>query len=99
MSIAEFEATLADPAPPAGLAPPLEALWRAANGEWSSAHALVKDEDDGDAAWVHAYLHRSEGDTSNAAYWYRRAGRSVASGPLEEEWRLIAEHLLGKPRG
>ena len=60
----------------AGPDAPLAALWWAAKGEWDKAHEIVQDEDDADAAWVHAYLHRVEGDLGNAGYWYRRAGKS-----------------------
>jgi hypothetical protein len=91
---AEFKASLvsAEPAPP--LDAPLAALWWAARGGWDKAHKLVQDEDTADAAWVHAYLHRVEGDLGNAGYWYRRAGKPVAAGPLETEWEAIASALL-----
>ena len=97
MSFAEFEHSLAkDAAPPAGFGAPLRALWFEAKGDWHRAHALAQVEDgDGHAgAWVHAYLHRKEGDESNAAYWYARAGRPVATGNLEAEWRAILTELL-----
>ena len=58
------------------------------------AHRLVQDESSNDAAWVHAYLHRVEGDLGNAGYWYRRAGKPVAKGSLDEEWGAIAAALL-----
>jgi hypothetical protein len=75
--------------------PALDALWWAARGNWERAHAIIQDEDGRDAAWVHAYLHRVEGDLGNAAYWYRRASRAPASGPLDAEWENIAAALLG----
>lgn len=78
-----------------GLAPPLKALWHDAQGDWESAHRVAQDVDDDEGAWIHAYLHRKEGDLGNAAYWYRRAGRSVASGELDAEWDTIAAALLG----
>ena len=85
-----------DAAPPAGLAPPLAALWWDRRGDWDRAHAAAADDEEGrDAAWVHAYLHRREGDAANALYWYRRAGRPVASSSLEAEWDAIAAALLG----
>jgi hypothetical protein len=65
---------------------------------WDRAHRLVQDEGTSDAAWVHAYLHRVEGDLSNAAYWYRRAGKAVATGSLEAEWGDIVSGLLGSGR-
>ena len=79
---------------PPGLGPCVRALWHAARGAWDEAHDLVQNETDSDAAWVHAWLHRYEGDLSNAAYWYRRAGRPVADGDLDDEWRAIATELV-----
>jgi hypothetical protein len=72
----------------------LVALWHDARGDWDAAHRVAQDVDDEDGAWVHAYLHRKEGDDGNAAYWYRRAGRSPARGTLHEEWVTIVEALL-----
>ena len=70
-----------------------DALSRLAAGDWDGAHELVQDDPSADAAWVHAHLHRVEGDLSNAGYWYRRAGRAVATGSLEEERRAIQQAL------
>lgn len=89
-----FETSIADPMPPAGLGRPLEALWHARKGDWHKAHGLAQAEDGTEGAWVHAHLHRIEGDLGNAAYWYRRAGRPVCDQPLPEEWRSIAKALL-----
>jgi hypothetical protein len=94
ITLDRFEASLADPAPPAGLDRPLEALWHARKGDWHKAHVLAQAEDDAVGAWVHAYLHRVEGDLGNAAYWYRRAAQPVSDAPLAEEWRSIAAALL-----
>lgn len=93
MTLDEFRATLAHDAPP-DVAPALVALWHDARGDWSRAHEVAQDVDDEDGAWVHAYLHRKEGDESNAAYWYRRAGKPAARGPLDAEWDEIASALL-----
>jgi hypothetical protein len=71
-------------------------MWWAAKGDWDRAHKIVQDEDTADAAWVHAYLHRVEGDLSNARYWYHRATRTPANGPLQEEWDSIVAALLLK---
>ncbi|MCP5149688.1 MAG: hypothetical protein H6983_19340 [Ectothiorhodospiraceae bacterium] len=79
---------------PPGLAPGLRALWMEARGDWDAAHRIVQEESDADAAWVHAYLHRREGDLDNARYWYRRAGREPAVDALAAEWRRIAAALL-----
>jgi hypothetical protein len=95
MTLDEFRASLTAGSPPSGLTPPLEALWHDAKGDWTRAHSLAQQVESVDGAWVHAYLHRKEGDLGNAGYWYRRAGRSKASMSLEEEWAAIAEALLG----
>ena len=77
MDLAGFEASLAEGTPPEGLGRPLRALWHLGKGDWNEAHAVVQeDEADPTCAWVHAHLHRVEGDPSNARYWYRRAGQS-----------------------
>lgn len=80
--------------PPADLPAALVALWWAHRGEWDRAHAIVQDAPGSEAAWVHAHLHRYEGDLGNAAYWYRRAGRQVASGDLDAEREAITAALL-----
>ena len=94
MTLAEFKATLAASAPPADLGAPLVALWHDGRGDWETAHGVAQDIDDRTGAWIHAYLHRKEGDAGNAAYWYRRAGRPVASNSLAAEWEEIATALL-----
>jgi len=91
----DLTSTLANSAPDAGLAPPLAALWWAAKGNWDAAHKIVQDESDANSAWVHAYLHRVEGDLSNAGYWYRQAGQPVAKDSLEREWQRIVAALEG----
>jgi len=93
-AVLDFKASLADAAP-APLDAPLAGLWWAAKGDWDQAHRLVQDDPGADAAWVHAYLHRVEGDLGNAGYWYRRAGRPVATDRVEAEWERIASTLLG----
>jgi len=94
MNVTEFEASAADPKPRDGLSLALQALWQEAHGDWDQAHKLAQDQDDADGAWVHAYLHRVEGDLSNAGYWYRRAGKPECRTELKAEWRAIAEALL-----
>jgi len=96
MTLAEFRDALANPKPPAGLGAPLEALWYAARGDWDRAHRIVMDAKGRDAAWVHAYLHRREGDLDNARYWYRKTKRPEATGTLEAEWEAIAADLLAR---
>lgn len=96
MTPAEFRASLAAPTPPA-LPAPLLALWREAKDDWHGAHESVTALDGQDAMWVHAYLHRKEGDLSNARYWYARAGRAPAQSSLEDEFAAILQALLEKP--
>jgi hypothetical protein len=96
--MAEFRASLSGAAPAPDLAAPLAALWWAAKGNWDQAHRIAQDEATADGAWVHAYLHRVEGDLGNAGYWYRQAGQPVAAGPLETEWEGIASALLSSGR-
>jgi hypothetical protein len=94
MSLAEFRDALSQPQPPAGLAPSLVALWHAGRGDWDRAHRIAMDAKGRDGAWVHAYLHRQEGDLDNARYWYRKARRPEATGTLDEEWAAIVATLL-----
>jgi hypothetical protein len=94
LSLTEFEASLAAEQPPEGLGQALAALWWQGKGAWERAHALAQAADGAAASWVHAHLHRVEGDLDNAAYWYRRAGRDPASGGLQAEWRAIVQALL-----
>jgi hypothetical protein len=92
--MAELRASLSGTAPAPALAPPLAALWWAAKGDWDAAHRIVQDEPTRDAAWVHAYLHRVEGDLGNAGYWYRQAGQPAAKDALDAEWERIAAALI-----
>lgn len=85
--------------PPAGLSRALLALWHEARGDWDLAHRLAQEAAGAEGDWVHAYLHRKEGDEANAGYWYRRAGRPAAHGDLAAEWERIARELLGEGTG
>ena len=95
MDTKTFKDSLDAQAPPDGLRPTLQALWYEAQGDWERAHTLVQDDAGGEGARIHAYLHRKEGDLSNASYWYRRAGVPPADGPLETEWEALVQELLG----
>lgn len=94
MDLEAFKATLVGDAPHESHGRALAALWHQAKGDWDKAHQLAQSQDDAVGAWVHAYLHRVEGDNKNAAHWYRRAGKSESSAPLSEEWDEIASALL-----
>jgi len=90
----EFKQSLDRDAPPEDLEQALAALWHEAKGDWDRAHRLAQAQKDADGAWVHAYLHRVEGDIYNAGYWYRRAGKPDCTAPLKREWEEIAGALL-----
>jgi hypothetical protein len=96
MNLSQFKATLSAGTPPVHTTRALQALWYDARGDWHTAHAHAQAQDDPLGAWVHAYLHRKEGDVTNARYWYRRAGRPVATLALEAEWDAIASTLLAR---
>jgi len=96
MTLTEFKATIGQATPPADVVPALVALWHDARGDWARAHEVAQDIHDESGAWVHAYLHRKEGDLGNAGYWYRRASQPVARGTLAEEWDAIVTALLAE---
>lgn len=98
MTLEQFKASVAHDAPP-DVPPPLLALWYDARGDWEKAHRIVQDDPSAASAWVHAYLHRKEGDIGNAHYWYRRAGKPAHTGTLESEWANIAQALLEASAG
>ncbi len=94
MNFDAFRDSLSGDKPPADLSPPLTALWQAAKDDWDAAHRTAQSDPSAEGAWVHAYLHRVEGDESNAGYWYRRAGKPHAQNSLGEEWAEIVGALL-----
>jgi hypothetical protein len=95
MNVQEFHDSLLNDQPPKNLSFALSGLWWDAKGDWTRAHESAQQDDGPAGAWVHAYLHRKEGDPSNAAYWYQRAGKLPCRSSLREEWLAIAEALLG----
>jgi hypothetical protein len=95
MTPAAFTRSLSQETPPARLSPALTALWWLGKEDWDNG--LVADEDAADCAWVHAHLHRVEGDLDNAGYWYRRARQEPLHGKLADEWAAIAAALFGHP--
>jgi hypothetical protein len=96
MTLDQFRRTLTDAAPPESLTAPLRALWFDGHGDWNQAHGVAQDVEDATGAWVHAYLHRKEGDLQNAEYWYRRAGKPVATSALDDEWAAMVTLLLSR---
>jgi hypothetical protein len=97
MTLSEFKSSLSEDAPAKGTNLFLQALWNDAKGNWDKAHIIVQDIDNDDGAWIHAYLHRKEGDESNARYWYNRARKRIPGISLREEWEEIASYFLLLP--
>lgn len=93
MTLIEFKNSLSNPAPPP-VSSLLQALWYDAKGDWEKAHTIAQDITTKDGSWIHAYLHRKEGDQFNAQYWYTRANRLIPKDSLEDEWDSVAEELL-----
>lgn len=91
MTLDEFRNTRPD-----DLDGPLLSMWWDAHGNWEEAHQIAQDIETPEGAWVHAYLHRKEGNQTNAAYWYRRAGRPICDGDLNAEWEQIARELIAR---
>ena len=96
MNLGEFLESIQREAPPEGLAAPLAALWWDAKGDWARAHGLVDELESKDGMAVHAYRHRKEGATSNADYWYARAGRGFHRPELDDEWHALVTGLLSR---
>jgi hypothetical protein len=96
MTMEDFQRSLKADEPPTDLSPALTALWWDARGNWERAHSFAQDDEGASGAWVHAYLHRKEGDRGNAGYWYRRAGKSFCEKSFSEEWVGITQELLGE---
>ena len=94
MTLEELKASLGEAVAPDHVFDEIRALWSDAQGDWEGAHVIAQELHSSQAAWVHAYLHRKEGDPHNAAYWYRRCGRPVCQASLDEEWDEIATALL-----
>jgi hypothetical protein len=94
MTIDQFTASLSETSPPSGLSPLLKALWFDKKGDWTSSHNIAQDVHTPEGSWVHAYLHRKEGDAGNAAYWYSRAAKPVSKQTLDEEWADLVASLL-----
>jgi hypothetical protein len=96
MTIEDFRKSVSGTEPPETRAA-LRALWWDAKGDWDRAHQAAQEGSDKDGDWVHAYLHRKEGDLSNARYWYSRVGRTMPAGSLDEEWTDLVGNLLRRP--
>lgn len=94
MNLSQFKTSLKDPNPPSGLTPILASLWYDGKGHWGKAHDIAQEIHTKEGSWIHAYLHRKEGDEFNASYWYQRAGKEKPAVSLAEEWERIVESFL-----
>jgi hypothetical protein len=94
MNYDQFYASITYPTCPQGISVYLKSLWHDAKGDWETAHTIIQDVPDKTASWIHAYLHRKEGDTFNANYWYNKAGRRMPGYSLDQEWEEIVKELL-----
>lgn len=96
MTFAEFKQSLKSSELPIGINQELKALWYDAKGDWNKAHDIAQDINNSNGSWIHAYLHRVEGDLGNANYWYSRTGKSMPAASLEEEWENLVNEFLQK---
>lgn len=94
MNLSSFKESLAGKEPPQNLSVYLNALWYDAKDNWNKSHKLIQNVDDKNASWIHAYLHRKEGDVENATYWYSRAGKKKSALSLEKEWEEIVTAFI-----
>ncbi|MFD0750589.1 hypothetical protein ACFQZS_10570 [Mucilaginibacter calamicampi] len=97
-TLAEFKASLKSEQPDSGLCVQLKSLWFDGKGNWHKAHAQVDDQTDRESAWVHAYLHRKEGDIWNADYWYSRARQTRPNMSLDDEWEQLVKYFLDRAK-
>lgn len=96
MTFAEFKDSLKLTKQPEGLSIHLQSLWFDGKGDWFKAHSLVDSLSGGEAAHIHAYLHRKEGDIGNADYWYRKAAQSRPAFDLDQEWEMLVKKILNR---
>ena len=94
MELKEFKSSITESAPPKNISVYLNALWYDRKGDWDKSHNIIQDVNDKTAGWIHAYLHRKEGDDGNAGYWYSQAGKPFPQISLNEEWNEIVTELL-----
>jgi hypothetical protein len=94
MNYTEFQLSLKQDVPPPDVSPALQAMWHQGKGNWEAAHHLAQSQKNSLGSWVHAHLHRVEGDKGNAAYWYRLAGKPICTSGLSDEWEEIVKALI-----
>jgi hypothetical protein len=96
MTVQEFKSSLSEGEPPKNLTPILKSLWYDGKGDWQGAHNIAQDIHTHEGSWIHAYLHRKEGDNGNASYWYSKASRSMPTLSLQEEWEELVRTFITK---
>jgi hypothetical protein len=94
MEYEQFVSSLQASEPPSGISPLLKALWHDGRDDWEGSHNIAQDINDQNGSWIHAYLHRREGDLANARYWYHKAGKNEPSVSLKEEWKMLVRAFL-----
>jgi hypothetical protein len=94
MTYDEFISSLSSNEPPEQISEVLRALWYDGKNDWNGSHNIAQEIDDKNGSWVHAYLHRKEGDLFNARYWYSRAGKTEPAMSLREEWQTLVRHFI-----
>ena len=94
MTFEQFQQSVSQSSPPSDISKHLESLWYDAKGDWEKSHNIIQDLSDSNSSWIHAYLHRKEGDIWNADYWYNRAGKTRPAITLDEEWEEIAKKMI-----
>jgi len=94
MNFEEFKTSLSSPQPPEKMSSYLKALWYAGRDDWEASHNIAQDIADKNGSWIHAYLHRVEGDTFNANYWYNKAGRRMPGYSVQQEWEELVLALV-----
>jgi len=94
MTFEQFQQSLSQSSPPQGISKHLESLWYDGKGAWEQSHNIIQDISDANASWIHAYLHRKEGDIWNADYWYNKAGKKRPPVTLDTEWEEIVRNMI-----
>ena len=96
MTFDEFKKLVFEDAVARELTKPLQALLEDARGDWDRAHQIAQSISSWEGAWIHAYLHRKEGDLGNSSYWYRRAGKAMPEYGLQREWSELYDYIKSK---
>lgn len=94
MTYEEFLQSLALHEPPQKISLLLQALWYDGKDDWERSHEIAQHINDQDGSWIHAYLHRKEGDLFNARYWYSKAGKNEPAVSLKQEWESLVKNFI-----